>query len=82
MMAAYLIHLFESSYSMVWVYSAVIIAPAAVLGDLFESYLKRKNKIKDTGNIMPGHGGLLDRFDAVLFAIPFFYIWHVIYTFT
>jgi len=81
-MAAYLIHLFESNYSMFWVYSAVIIAPAAVLGDLFESYLKRKNKIKDTGNIMPGHGGLLDRFDAMLFAIPFFYIWHVIYTFT
>lgn len=62
-----------------WIQSAFIIAPAAVLGDLFESALKRKQKVKDTGNIMPGHGGILDRFDAVLFAIPFFYLWHILF---
>ncbi len=42
-------------------------------GDLFISYLKRKAKIKDTGKILPGHGGALDRVDGVVFALPFSY---------
>ncbi len=44
------------------------------LGDLFISYLKRKAKVKDTGNILPGHGGLMDRVDGIIFAIPFAFI--------
>ena len=56
-----------------WVISAMIIAPCAIYGDLLESLFKRSLDIKDSGHILPGHGGILDRFDAALFAIPFFY---------
>ena len=51
----------------------LLISLISQLGDLFISYLKRKTKIKDTGNLLPGHGGVLDRVDGIIFAVPFAY---------
>lgn len=52
----------------------IILSTIALVGDFFESYLKRRAHLKDSSNLLPGHGGLLDRFDSILFAAYFFYI--------
>ena len=57
-----------SVFNLAWLIIMSIICQS---GDLLVSYLKRKAKVKDTGNILPGHGGILDRVDGILFAIPF-----------
>jgi phosphatidate cytidylyltransferase len=53
-----------------WMGLALIVSTAGPLGDFFESYLKRKAGVKDSGNVLPGHGGFLDRLDSLLFTLP------------
>ncbi len=77
LMGGYVISLFWKDLNVVqWITLGGIVSIMAVLGDLIESLFKRSIGIKDSGNIFPGHGGVLDRFDAVIFAIPMavFYI--------
>lgn len=58
-----------------WVVIAILIVIFGTSGDFFESKLKREAGVKDSGNILPGHGGMLDRFDTVLFAVPVIFVW-------
>ena len=66
---SYIIFVQYISLADIIIYS-FIISSSSQIGDIFFSYLKRNAKIKDSGNILPGHGGLLDRFDGIVLALP------------
>ncbi|MBL4625717.1 MAG: phosphatidate cytidylyltransferase [Flavobacteriales bacterium] len=63
--------IFHEFQLMEWLGLATVVVVFGTIGDLVESMFKRSIKVKDSGNILPGHGGMLDRFDGILIASPF-----------
>ena len=62
-----------------WMLLAIIICTFGTLGDLIQSKIKRQAVVKDSGNVLPGHGGIFDRIDSIVFASPFVYLYFIIF---
>lgn len=71
LVTAYVLSRFYFSLNLVqWMVVASLVVVFGTIGDFFESWLKRQAGVKDSGSLMPGHGGFLDRFDALIFCLP------------
>lgn len=81
MAMGYVASLVLEADAMTWIGLALVAAIAGVFGDLVESLFKRSVNLKDSGNFIPGHGGWLDRFDALIFSAPFAFVYVIFITF-
>jgi len=74
LIVSFFIYKYSGLYSIpIWFLLAILIAVLGTIGDLIQSKFKRKAGVKDSGKLMPGHGGLYDRLDSIIFASPFIY---------
>ncbi len=79
LLASWLISLLFLNLALVeWMIISVLIVTTGTLGDLVESMLKRSIGVKDSGTMLPGHGGILDRFDALLISMPFVFYYLIL----
>jgi phosphatidate cytidylyltransferase len=78
--SGYLLAVFfiEAKLIYIWIVISIIVSIFSTLGDLIESKFKRLAGVKDSGKIMPGHGGILDRLDSIIFVIPFINLFYLI----
>lgn len=76
LLTAWLVSLYFKELSQInWLVMGLLVVVFSTYGDLFESMFKRSIKTKDSGRLLPGHGGILDRFDGVIMAVPFVFVY-------
>jgi phosphatidate cytidylyltransferase len=79
LIASYFIFKFTETLSVpIWLILAILVSVLGTTGDLIQSKFKRLAGVKDSGKIMPGHGGVYDRLDSIIFASPFIYLFLII----